>query len=241
MRGLISAFHTLTILKFNIKEEADLSYSLYWFFFVGLFIGFVLFSIYWIWNISGLFIWRPGISIIILFTELIITSALHIDGLSDWADSLGVFDIRRRLNIMKDPHTGTFGTIAIFVDLLVRFISVIRILELGRILYLIIVPVISRAMIVEMCINMPYARHDGTGAPFVKGARISHRMVNLISCLILSLLFCKINGIIFFFIALFTTFILKSIFKKTHSGITGDLLGATNELVTMLLLFIGAL
>jgi len=240
MKSLILAFHTLTIFRFK-SVKGDLSDSLYWFPVIGFFIGLILCSIYWIWNLLRLPDWKLGISSLMVLTEIIITGAFHVDGLSDWADSLGAFDKEKRLEIMKDPHTGTFGVIAILMDLIFRLIFTLRILELNKITYILLVPVISRAMIVEMCVGMSYARKDGTGAPFVKGAKNSHRIIALFLGGFMCLILYGIRGIYLFLITVVFTFILKWNFKKGFSGITGDLLGATNEIITILTLFIGAI
>ena len=239
MKGLASAFHTLTILRFR-HSKGSLSDSLYYFPIIGLFIGFILCSIYWIWHLMQLPQWSLGISLIILLTEIIITGALHIDGLSDWADSFGAFARERRLEIMKDPHVGTFGIIAISVDLLCRLIFVERLLELNRITFILLVPAISRTMMVEMCVGVGCARKDGTGAAFIRDAKNSHRIVAL-SLLGIMLFISGLDGVIISVMSLVFTFILKAYFKKRFGGVTGDLLGATNEMVTMLSLFVGAM
>lgn len=239
MKGIILALHTLTL--FRLKEvKRDFSDSLYWFPIIGFFIGLILCSVYWLWNILKLPDWNLAISLLMIIAEIVVTGALHIDGLSDWADSLGTFEKRKRLQIMKDPHTGTFGTIAIFVDLICRLIFFLKILELNKIICLLLVPVISRTMMVEMCTGMPYARDNGTGAPFVKGAKTSHRITALSLCGLICLIY-GLKGMYIFLITFVFTFIIKQGFKRSFGGITGDLLGATNEITTILSLFIGAL
>ncbi len=239
MKGLILAFHTLTIFRFISKDvKGELSDSLYWFPIVGLFIGLILCSIYWAWKILRLPLFIPAISLLMLLAEILITRAFHMDGLSDWADSFGALNREKRLEIMKDSRVGTFGAIAISMDLACRIIFVIRILELNKIIYILLVPIISRTMMVEMCMGMPYARENGTGAPFVKGAKYPHRAVALFVCGLLSLIY-GIKGIFLLFINLAFTFALKWSFKKRFGGVTGDLLGATNEMSTLLSLFIG--
>ena len=49
-------------------------------------------------------------------TSLIITGAMHADGLADCADGFwGGWTIERRLAIMKDSHIGAYGVIALIL------------------------------------------------------------------------------------------------------------------------------
>ncbi len=240
MKGFLAALQFLTI--FRIKEiDNDFASSLYWFPAVGLIIGFLLCSVYWVWKLIGFPAWNMGISACIVAAEMLITFALHIDGLSDWADSFGAKDRARRLEIMKDPRTGTFGIIAVCLALLFRLLSISRILAQEKIMSLLLAPVISRAMMVEMCASMPYARENGKGAPFVRNAGIKHRLVVFLLTLSFSFIAYQIKGVVLFLSAFFPVFFLKYVFKKDFSGVTGDLLGATNEIVTVFVLFAGAL
>lgn len=53
-----------------------------------------------------------------------VTGALHIDGLGDLADGLGAAhgDRERLLAVMRDPHVGSFGTVAIAVQLIAKVV-----------------------------------------------------------------------------------------------------------------------
>lgn len=51
---------------------------------------------------------------------IIATGGLHEDGLADTADSLGGYDVARRLEIMKDSRIGSFGVLALVLAVLLR-------------------------------------------------------------------------------------------------------------------------
>ncbi len=240
MKGFISALQFLTIIKIR-KVEPDLSGSLYWFSVVGLIIGFLLCFTYRMWNLLSLPKWNSGLAIIIVFLEIIITGALHLDGLSDWADSLGAYDREKKLEIMRDSNIGVLGGIAIVFSILFRLISTYRIISLNKVNCILIVPSISRTMMVEMCVTMPYARENGKGKGFVQGAENKHRLASIFIGVVFSFLFYQIRGLILFSLGYLITLFLKWRFRRTFSGITGDLIGATNEIVTILLLFLGAM
>ncbi len=49
-----------------------------------------------------------------------ITGALHLDGAMDTADGLACMDRDRRLDVMRDPHSGAFGILTAIVILLIK-------------------------------------------------------------------------------------------------------------------------
>lgn len=48
------------------------------------------------------------------------TGALHLDGAMDTADGLACMDRDRRLDVMRDPHSGAFGVLTAIVILLLK-------------------------------------------------------------------------------------------------------------------------
>lgn len=59
-----------------------------------------------------------------LLTWVAVTGALHLDGLSDLADGCGAAhrDRERLLAVMADPHVGSFGVVAIVLQLLAKIV-----------------------------------------------------------------------------------------------------------------------
>ena len=58
-------------------------------------------------------------------TSIVITSALHEDGLADTADSFGGgWSVEKRLAIMKDSRIGTFGALALGIGVALRVVAV---------------------------------------------------------------------------------------------------------------------
>src|SRR4051812_25385573 len=66
--------------------------------------------------------WSPLISALLaITTSIVITSALHEDGLADTADSFGGgWTIEKRLAIMKDSRIGTYGALALGLGVALR-------------------------------------------------------------------------------------------------------------------------
>ena len=85
----------------------------------GLFLGGML-GVFWI-GLLQIFGTQLSAALLVAAWALL-TRGLHLDGLSDCADGIGgAYTAQRRLEIMKDPHVGVFGTVAIVCTLLLKY------------------------------------------------------------------------------------------------------------------------
>jgi adenosylcobinamide-GDP ribazoletransferase len=123
VRGLILALQFLTRLPTprtpDFRPE-DLTASAAWFPVVGAVIGAAVAAALvlgaladpWLGALAGLLVW------------VWITGALHLDGLADLADALAAAhrDPRRMLEVLRDPHIGTFGVVAIVLVLAAKLV-----------------------------------------------------------------------------------------------------------------------
>ena len=158
-RGLITAIRTLTAVPVGGKDAADFSDSLIWFPPVGLLLGLALWCAGALWERFVGTGWAAGGAVVLMALQILLTRALHLDGLADLADALGSGREReKRLRIMKDPHVGSFGVIAIGIDLLAKWAALERLLLVGALPVLIPVCLISRGVMVMLMARLPYAR-----------------------------------------------------------------------------------
>ncbi|MFH1481402.1 MAG: adenosylcobinamide-GDP ribazoletransferase [Pseudomonadota bacterium] len=242
MKGLTTALRTLTLIPAPGRESDHLSSSLPWFPLVGFVLGLLLYALalLWTWLIPG--DWPEGGAAILLIAGIILTRGLHLDGLADWADALGGHgEKEHRLTIMKDAHLGAFGVLALVMALLLKWVTITRLFSDGSLFWLFPVLMISRAMMVELISTLPYARAgEGTARPFVQGSSSKSRFIAHFSSIMVCLFF-SLGGLFLFFVGWITTRLLGHSFKRGFGGITGDLLGTTNELVEIILLMICAL
>ncbi len=235
MKGLKLAINSLTILRCSGDISQDLRAALYWFPVVGLLIGGGMFGVLKIVELLPRIIWPSGLALFIVVGEAWITRGLHMDGLADWADSIGGVGRDRRLAIMKDTSVGVFGVLALITDFSVRWASVVRLITSSSFIWLVPVMSIPRTMMVELCATVPYARQgNGTGRAFVENASLRHRFVAHFVCLCICLPFGP-AGIVSMIVSLIITKIFAERCKYSFGGITGDLIGTANEMLTMLL------
>ncbi len=236
--GLITAIRTLTAVPVRGKDAADFSDSLIWFPAVGFLLGLVIWSTGLLWELVIGRGWAAGGALILLALQILLTRALHLDGLADLADALGGSREReKRLRIMKDSHVGAFGALAVGIDLLARWAVLERLFLAGGLPVVIPVCLVSRGVLVALMSRLPYARQDvGMATPFLGGAsRRKAWMAGGISFFLC--LFFGPLGIGLVAAGWGISKLLEIFYRKGFGGITGDLLGTANECVEISLLF----
>jgi adenosylcobinamide-GDP ribazoletransferase len=96
------------------------------------------------------------------------TGALHADGLADCADGLGVRgDRERRLEVMRDPATGVFGTFALIAWVLLMVGALAGLGADEALPALVLAAAVGRWSVLLHAATAPPARPDGLGAGFV--------------------------------------------------------------------------
>ncbi len=240
MKGLGSAIRTLTLLPCRGGEDESLADGLYWFVGVGFGLGLVLFTIGVLWQWILPTQWPLGGAVLLVTLEVFLTRGLHLDGLADWADSIGGFGRQRRLMIMKDVSVGAFGSLALILDVVFRVVIISRLISSGSLIWIVAVSAISRDMMVGLITTLPYARaEEGMAGPFVVGASKEHWFFSHCLCLMVCLLFGPV-GVCLFLLGWGVATLYGKRCLKQFGGITGDLLGTANEMVSLTLLLLCA-
>ncbi len=236
--GLRTAFNTLTIIPTGLRP-VELHKALSWFPLTGALLASIMLGVSALLNLAPGSSWHAGIAVLMVFLGIVLTRGLHLDGLADWADSVGgIFDREKRLAIMKDVHTGAFGAAALVVDILARWAAFDVFMDRGIFFVLVPVMTVSRAMMTELITTLPYAgKTQGMAAPFVEGASNRHRFLSLFMALACCTPFGP-AGLGVLVTGFIMTCLLKRYFLRHYGGITGDLLGASNEILEVLLMFI---
>lgn len=112
----------------------------------------------WLGALSGLVAW------------MMVTGALHLDGLGDVADGVGAAhdDRNRLLAVMRDPHVGSFAVVAIALQLIAKLVLLHALAGDWRIA---LVPLAARIAPLEWARSIP-PLGDGLGARVAGGARL---------------------------------------------------------------------
>jgi len=239
LRRFILALQFLTVATIRPRLEAedrDLAGSMAYYPLVGLLLGLAL-----AWANRLMFFWPPVLAdAVTVALSVVLTRGLHLEGLADTADGLGSgVTTERALEIMKDSRAGSFAVMAVALDLLLRWAALMALPGSIKFQALILVPVLSRWAMVYTVYQSPYARKDGEGLarPFAEGLTKLHMVVAAFSALAISVaLMWWIGGAAFLGVSL-VALVVKLYCYGRLGGITGDLLGALNE-VSEILIFL---
>ena len=97
-----------------------------------------------------------------LIVGVFATGALHEDGLADCADGFfGGWTPQRRLEIMKDSHIGSYGTLALLLTGLARWSALAALFEAGAFGAVVVAAMLSRAPMAAIIATLPNARKSG--------------------------------------------------------------------------------
>jgi adenosylcobinamide-GDP ribazoletransferase len=167
-----------------------------------------------------------------------LTGGLHEDGLADSADGLiGGHDPKRRLEIMKDSRIGAYGALALWFSLTAKLVLIDSLLtaNLGTAVRAsVIAHCLGRAATVALLTCLPYARIENSkSSSFGNKVTIRQLAPTLVFAIILALLLLGLQGVLCVTAATAVTFVCGLYFKGKIGGITGDCLGAANQLVEL--------
>lgn len=241
LHGFITALRTLTILPVPGPEAERPADALYFFPLVGGIIGGGVLLAAWLFGVR--LHWPAGAAVASVAVLVLLTRALHLDGLGDTVDAyFGAPDRERRLQIMKDPHIGSFGAAAIALLLMLKAVALERLLAGGYLLWIPLPIIMARANMVLAAVALPYARAGGgKAAIFVEGGKPAHLIIAALLAVLLCFLLAGWPGIAWSVFAFGLGLALVGWLKKEFNGVTGDLLGFTGETTECALYFILAL
>lgn len=240
MRGLITAIQTLTILPMPLRGSPRPASALPYFPLVGLLLGGLVMLGMKLVSLSGGHTYLAA-GAVGLALSVLLTRGLHMDGLADVADALGSGpDRARRLAVMKDPHVGSFGVLALSVAGLLKFAALATLASSQFPASLILAFVNARYLQVQLAFALPYARSDGgTAREFVEGANFLHLLICGALALGLGLVASGRQGASLFLLVVLLGMFFKEWMRRNFNGVTGDLLGFGSEIAeTMQLLVI---
>lgn len=238
MRSLLAAIGFLTRLPvpaWVFEREGDAVSPLPWYPAVGLLIGGLLCGLSWLLSSA-----TPLLAAALLLCAwVLLTGALHLDGLADSADAWvgGLGDRERTLAIMKDPRSGPMGVVAVVLVLLVKFAALASLPPHASALWL--APLLARAALTGAFLVTPYVRSGGLGSALVGSAR-APCVTALVFAALLSLL-AGWRGVLALLATLVVFFLWRSACLRRLGGITGDTCGALAELAEAVVLVAMAL
>ena len=241
----VLSFMTTIPVKAQIKLDDQFERSVIFFPVIGLILGFIYAAVLFSFDyIFGSF----AAAVFCTASMIILTGGLHLDGLGDTFDGLYSYrDKEKILEIMKDSRLGTNAMLAIFIFLILKIAAIELLTVKGFYYSVMIMPVISRTIVVYSCFRGRTIRKNGMGNTFIGKVTGKDFIISMILSIVI------ISAVSVFFAGIQTVFInltilismtgLSELYKKhvyaRIDGLTGDILGAIGEMseVMYLLLF----
>ena len=218
----------------GMPEPQQLGRSLLFYPLVGLLFGVIL----WVFNLvlAG----APLLlhAALLLTVWVLLSGALHLDGLADSADAwLGGFgDRERTLTIMKDPRSGPIAVVTLLLVLLLKFCALLALVEQGHAVMLIIVPLLGRAALLGLFLTTPYVRAGGLGQALADHLPRRAGWWVLGASALACLLIAGVKAIVALVVAFVGFVWLRQVMMRRLGGTTGDTAGALLELLEVAVL-----
>ena len=193
---------------------------------VGAAIGLAAGAVFFTAQSLGLGVWLAAA--LAVTCQVLLSGALHEDGLADVVDGLGAYERARRLEIMRDSRIGTYGVLALILATVLRIAAVAGLAN-NALAGLVVAATLSRAVMAWPMALLPPARDDGlatsAGTPpwggVIEGALIA---------LVLALVISGSAGILAAATAAFAALSVAWLVGRAIGGVTGDVIGAAQVL-----------
>jgi adenosylcobinamide-GDP ribazoletransferase len=206
---------------------------------VGWLLASLLIAVYWV--VAPLVGISAAVCLLIILS-LLMTGALHEDGLADTFDGFfGGFTTDRKLAIMKDSRIGTYGTCALVMALISKFVLLSALAEQGLLeVSLLLAYPLSRAMAISLVQDMPYlanqvpssgSKSEPVAKPFSPKVLMFVLLTGAMACLLLpfwTAVYVLISGLIL-------RVWLRVWMTKHINGYTGDCLGTAQQLQELII------
>jgi adenosylcobinamide-GDP ribazoletransferase len=236
LKEIRNLFSFLTAIPVRMDEDmlTDAAKAMFLFPLIGAFIGLL----------AGLFGWvtlqfLPGLVVgaLVLGFLLLITGLHHTDGLLDFGDAVMAHGSpERKIEIMHDHLTGAGGLSLGIITFLVTAFSIAE-LNTGIIIQGLVVVEVSAKLSMVMGAWAGKAVHEGMSSSFLEAMHGKKGTARLIVALAISFGIAVpllwLAGVVVVLAAIVASLIMVGISHMHFKGVTGDVLGATNELTRM--------
>jgi adenosylcobinamide-GDP ribazoletransferase len=242
LRPFLFAWQFLTAIPLSRSthdaKPEELAASMSWYPLVGCLLGALLVTT----DLLLSHVFSTQVTSMLLMLLLIgITRGLHQDGLADMVDGLaGGRTAQSRLAIMRDGRVGAIGATGLFLTLGLRYAGLNALPAGEHIALLLGMPVVGRWAMVVGAFHVTYARSEGGLAqPFLAHLSWQHLFVATVTAgLVLTLLMGPWPALCCLLIGMALVRLSTAWFHRMFGGVTGDLLGATNEVAEIIFILI---
>ena len=231
LKEIGSVFSFLTIFPSSNATLENIAKYMYVFPIVGIAIGLLVGSF----GFGLSFIFDPLlVSLLVVASIAIVTGIHHADGLADFADGLMVKGTKeKKINAMKDLSIGSAGIVGL-VLYLVGLIITISLTSGFDLFKAILISEILAKFSMVLIASLGQSATLGSNSPFVHIMKDKKKLgAAFIIMLIPVALIGETTGLIMLGVTVALTLFLLGISTRSFGGITGDVIGATNELTRL--------
>ena len=225
-------------------NEKNMRYAMCFFPLIGVIIGVleaVAGNLITLWKGEGTFLCAVVLTLIPVF----VTGGIHLDGFADTMDAKSSYgDREKKLEILKDPHTGAFAIISLCCYFLLC-VGIFSEMQTERLFAAALVFVFSRSLSGISVVTFQAAKNSGLLRTFQDGAQKRNvRIVLILWLLAVGAGLCLtagVCGIVSAGVGLVVFFYYYRFSQKQFGGITGDLAGYFLQLCELFMLAVLAL
>jgi len=238
LKEISSVFSFLTIIPSNNTDLETVARYMHVFPIIGIGIGLLIASI----GFGLSFFLEPLIvALLVVASIAIITGIHHTDGLADFADGLMTRGTKeKKRNAMKDLSTGSAGIVSVVLSIVGVIIALS--LTTGYELFqaILLSEILAKFSMVLMA-SIGKSAAAGSNSPFMQIMKDKRRLAiaGVITIIPLVVIGGTV-GLILFGASIGVTLFLIGLSTRSFGGITGDVMGAANELTRLssLLIFV---
>jgi adenosylcobinamide-GDP ribazoletransferase len=170
---------------------------------------------------------------LLVTVQIVLTGAMHEDGLADTADGFwGGFNPERRLEIMKDSQIGTYGVLSLILSIGLRWLALTVVLSTVGVWAPLALALLSRAVMPVLMFSLPNARNSGLSQS-VGRPSAALMIIGLFLALMISGAIIGINTVTIAAVMGLTTLGIALIARTKIGGQTGDVLGAGQNIAEL--------
>ena len=226
-----SVFSFLTIIPSSNASLDNIAKYMFLFPVVGITIGLLIGSL----GFGLSFFLEPLlVSLLVVASIAIVTGIHHADGLADFADGLMVKGSKdKKLKAMKDLSTGSGGVVAtvLYIVGLIIAISLTSGFDLFK--AILISEILAKFSMVLMA-SLGKSASLGSNSPFAEFMKDKKKIsAAFLIMLVPVILIGETTGLVMLGVTIVLTVFLLALSTRSFGGITGDVLGATNELTRL--------
>jgi len=241
LKEIKNLFSFLTVIPVRMDEDmlTDAAKSMFLFPLIGAIIGLL----------AGLFGWVTSqflpslvVGALALGFLLLITGLHHTDGLLDFGDGVMAHGSpERKIEIMHDQLTGAGGLSLGIITFLITAFSIAE-LNTGVIIQGLVVVEVSAKLSMVVGAWAGKSVHQGMSSSFLEAMHGKKGHARLVAALAISFGIAVpllwFAGVVTVLAAIIASLVMVEISHRHFNGVTGDVLGATNELTRMVSLII---